>query len=67
MNTMEASSLMLARCCAHLMSFDDDPFTVLAHTAAVTAGLPAEAWAPESVTAAKPTAVRLSAIQAVGA
>ncbi|MFJ9250664.1 hypothetical protein [Streptomyces sp. NPDC101776] len=49
------------------MSFDDGPFTVLAHTASVTAGLPAEVRGPESATAAKPTAVRLSATRAVGA
>ncbi|MFG2798584.1 hypothetical protein OIE43_20965 [Streptomyces pseudovenezuelae] len=67
MNTMEAAGLTLARCCAHLVTFDDGPLTAPSRTAAVTADLPAEARAPESVTAARPAAVRLTAIPAVGA
>jgi hypothetical protein len=67
MNTTEASSLMLVGCCAHLMSRGDGPFTARARTVAATAGLPAEVRAPEPVTAAEPTAVRLPAPRAVSA
>ncbi|MDG9710517.1 hypothetical protein [Streptomyces sp. DH10] len=66
MTTTEAFGLTLPRCCAHLMSWDDGPFTAPTH-AAVPAGLPAEKRTSESPTAAEPTAVRLSAPRAVGA
>ncbi|MET9686093.1 hypothetical protein [Streptomyces coeruleorubidus] len=67
MNTTEASGLMLPRCCAHLMSWDDGPLTARTPAAAVPAGPSTDARDPEYGTAAEPTELRLCAPRAVGA
>lgn len=66
MHTAEASGLILPRCCAHLISWDDGPFTARTHAVAVPAGRSAKAQSSESATAAGPSVLQSPAIRAVG-
>lgn len=65
MNTTEVPGLTLPRCCAHLVSWHDGPLTARTPDFATRAGLPAEAPAPESVTAFEPNVLRLSVSRVV--
>ncbi|MFE4962486.1 hypothetical protein [Streptomyces sp. NPDC056660] len=60
MNTTEVPGLMLPRCCAHLMSWQDGPPAARTPAVATRAGLPAETPVPVSATALAPSVLRLS-------
>ncbi|MGW2722347.1 hypothetical protein [Streptomyces sp. NPDC001492] len=65
MNTTQTPGLMLPRCCAHLMTWHEDPLTARTPAPTTGTGLRAETPAREPATAFVHGVLRLSESQAV--